>query len=348
MAITCKIGSRRFQFFNDIQVSLKYAAVGSPFSLKAYFDSQNPEHRELFKPFSYPSVELIDDDFGQILNGTGITTQFEDAAEQKMATLAGYSKTSVLGDCNLPIDQYPLEFNNLNLIEIAEKLCDPFGISVVLGPDTQKAGEVFRQIKIEQGQTIAGFLSKICAQKNLVLTHDVLGNLLIAAVVQTQQSKSLYTEGKTGVLSITANYNGQSMHNEIGVLKQQSVSGSNAAEGTIKNPYVSVYRPVVKNQSSGDDNNTEDALQNALANELKNIKVTIQQEGWGYIDRPSELILPNEILSVVSPENYIFNETQLFIEEVTLNENNEKQTATIQCTLPEAYNGKIPEKSIFE
>jgi prophage tail gpP-like protein len=135
------------------------------------------------------------------------------------------------------------------------------------------------------------------------------------------------------------------MHSDITVIKQADSDGGNAGEATIKNPYVPfVFRPKVVTQNSGDDNDTEQAAKNILAAELKNLTLTIVTDRW---ELDGKMLKPNNIISVLNPEVYIYKKTNWFIEQIDYTGDQEKTVATLKCVLPEVYNGGTP-KSIVE
>ena len=111
----------------------------------------------------------------------------------------------------------------------------------------------------------------------------------------------------------------------------------------MRNPYVinNVYRPKVVTQSSGDDIDTKQVAMNALAQELKNLSLSIQIDRWSI--KKDGIIRPNTIITVINPDIYLYKESRWFVEEVTMVGNEDSATATLKCVLPEAYNGNMPE-----
>jgi hypothetical protein len=72
--------------------------------------------------------------------------------------------------------------------------------------------------------------------------------------------------------------------------------------------------------------------------------LTISIDRW---DLNGKVIRPNNIISILAPHLYIYKKVNWFIESVEYTGNNEKQTAVLNCVLPEVYNNS-PVKSIFE
>lgn len=341
MGVILKIKNRKFDFFNKTEVVLKYANIASTFSFSAYFDSESSEHKRLFKPLTYPPVTVETENGIRLITGVVLGSSFSSEPKQKLASISGYSKTGVLMDCPIPVSEYPIQFDGLSLFEISQKLCKPFGISVILGSNTESANDLFDEITSTNTKSIAQFLSETAAQKNLFLTHSSRGNLFIKSTIKTTRPKATFEYGVPGN-SLSMSVSGQGMHNEITVQNQASISGNNASEETVRNPFVSAFRPTTKSQSSGTDTDTVSAVQNALVNEYKKIRLTIKIDRWTW-PGTNEIMKPNNIISVHDHDLFLFRKRNFFVEEVALKEDAKNgQTATLKCVIPEVYNGKKP------
>ena len=78
--------------------------------------------------------------------------------------------------------------------------------------------------------------------------------------------------------------------------------------------------------------------------ELKDaISFTIKLDRWKINNK---LIKPGDIITITSPENYVYKKTRLFIDEVNFKGDSKETTATLKCVLPEVYNKEIP-RNIF-
>jgi hypothetical protein len=51
---------------------------------------------------------------------------------------------------------------------------------------------------------------------------------------------------------------------------------------------------------------------------------------------------PNNVIAVVSPENYIFNKTNFFVDRVKLILDEKKEVAELDCVLPQVYSNEDP------
>jgi prophage tail gpP-like protein len=348
LKISDRFKNRKIDFFNNFSLNLAHDTAASAFNFNFYFDPENIEHKEFACITHYHIVELFYFD-ELVVTGNIINNKFRVSSVKELSGVNGYSLPGVLGDCEIPIELYPLQTDGLSLREIAQRLIKPFGIKMIVDPAvSSKMDKSFDTSTASESQTVISYLVELASQKDIIISHDEKGNLLFteaktdkAPIIDFDLSKAV----PVGT-SFDFEVDGQSMHSKITVQKQASVDGGNAGSQTIRNPYVlqSVHRPTVKSQSSGDDNDTSLAANRALSNELRAVKLTITTDRW-VID--GKVIRPNNTITIIAPHLYIFKKTKFFIESVSLTGDNVKTTAVLNCVLPEVYNGKVPE-SIFK
>lgn len=338
-----KINNKDFEYYDNLVVNLRYNAVASSFSFGVAFNPADVAHREIFRPFAYPSV-VVQHNGETLVTGTLWPTNFTDAPEDELTGVAGYSKTGVLEDSSIPKEAYPIQYNGLTLKQIAERLIQPFGIKLIVDSSVAKlANSVYDTSTASETSGVKAFLSELCGQKNIILTHDEKGNLVLTKTPAVQTPVFDFVYGMPGT-KLDLQLEGQSIHSDIIVRKQASIDGGNAGHSSIKNPYgAALYRPLSIKQSSGTDNDTALAAKNKLAEELRAIKLTIQTDRW---DVNGRLFKPGMIVTAKADELYLFSKTNFFIESVDFSGNNTSETATLTCVLPEKYTGGTP-KNIF-
>ena len=347
LKINDRFRNRKVDFFNEFTLNLVYNSNASQFRFNYYFDPYNIEHKEMSCVTHFHEVTLEHEGI-KLLTGVITNQSFKQSSVKELASFSGYSKPGVLSDCNIPPSIYPLQSDGLSLNQISNKLIQPFRknykLDYKIDPSVlSKMNQSFETSTASETQTIMDYLSEIAKQKNIIISHDVDGNLLFTEA-KTDKKPILefdLREGSIPGTNFTMSYDGQGMHSHITMQKQADMDGGNAGEETIRNPYVigSVYRPTVKTQTSGNDNNTLSAGQRALANELKGVTLTIETDSW-IVD--GKMLEPNNTITIIAPELYIYRKETFFIESINY-EGNEKQTiATLNCVLPEVYNGKKP------
>lgn len=338
-----KAGNRQLNTYNDVHLQLNYEGVASAFSFLCYFDPDNAEQKELFKPGTYKPV-TIEHEGELLLTGVILAYSFNSSSVKDLVRISGYSNTGVLGDCEIPVSAYPLQQNKLSLKQITEKIIKPFGLKLVVDSIVSKeANKEIAKSTSDDNQSVRSYLCALANQRQVIVSHTAKGELLLTRE-QVNQSPVYHFDGSLPAVGMSLNFDGQRMHDKISLIKQATKRGKgNAGQSTITNPYVSVYRPTVKRQTSGQDVDTQLGTRNILSAELKGVELTIELDRW---DINGQLVKPNQVITVTNPELHIYNKARFFITSVDYRGNNEAQTATLKCVLPEVYNGDTP-KNIF-
>lgn len=344
-----RINNKEFEFFNDFTLTLNYNNVASTFSFRAFFDPLNTDHRGLFKPFTYPRIQVRSDEGELLLTGFVVNNTFTDSSKDELVTLSGYSLPGVLEDCEIPIELYPLQSDGKTLKEITEAIIRPFGLNLVISSDvSDRANQVYEKNVADEGQSIKSYLSELAAQKNIVLSHTAAGSLLFTQA--RVKSKAVAHLGESlSSTKLALSTTGQPMHSTITVQKQVDLENDNAGEETIVNPFVTTtFRPKTKSQNSGDDIDTVQALRNSLSSEISNIKLKIDTDRWEWIKNGvTEIMKPNNIITVHNHNIYIYRITKFFVESIVFTGNKNAETAALNCVIPEVYNSQTP-SNIFD
>lgn len=336
-----KVAGKKVDFFEGVNVTLKYDGIASTFGFAFPFDPENPDHKEICRPLAYHDC-TVEYNGETLITGTILSPKFTDSATPGMVAITGYSKTGVLEDCSIPLECYPLQSDSINLKDITERVLKPFGLKLIVDPLV--ADDVNKKYKNSTGgdtQSCKGYLSELASQRNIILTHDNLGNVVMTRAKASQSSVYDFSKETKGVV-YDLEVNGQSIHSTIHVQKQQTKKKA-GAKGDSAIKFIKAFRPKTLKQTSTDDLNTDFAARNSRAEELASIKLNIDIEGW---ELSAGIIRPNTIITVLNPSIYLYNRTAFFVESVTYSLNAEGRFATLQCVLPEVYNGKEP-KNIF-
>jgi len=336
-----KIDGKQYDFFNEVNVSLKYDSIASAFSFSFYFDPSNIEHKRLLEPLKYKPC-TIEHEGELLITGTLISCGFNSSDKPSLVGVGGYSKAGVLEDCEIPTSNYPLQTQNLKLRDIATRLLKPFNIPFKV--DSIVSASMDRTIAettANEKQSVKSYLTELAGQRHIIMSHNEKGEVIFtkANTVQKPLIEFNLSNGLIPATSMTLDVNGQAMHSQITVIKEASADGGNAGQATIRNPFVNVFRPSVKVQTSGDDNTTSQAARMELSKELSNIKLTIQLDRWTI---NGKIIRPNNIVSVTNPELYIYHKTNFFIESVTFKGNEKEQTSVLTCVLTSVYDNSTP------
>lgn len=350
------INRQNVTFFTAGSISLKLDSIASTFSLSCRFNPENDLHKELFKPLQYLDIEIFNSKEKKIFTGTILNHSFRSNKDFNLVVITGYSRCGILEDVTIPPSMWPLENVNLSLKQIAQKLCNAYGIGLVIGSNAgnvnvygtetegltteQKAEVLYPKTVASPSDTVKGYLAKLCAQRNILLSHDVNGNVVLFK--PNDQANPKYFFNSENTIEMSSDYNGQGMHSEINVVRQPSEenAGVSTVDKTI-NPLIGKYRPTTKVLSSGGDTDTKKAADNELASELQNITRSLKLKGL------FDDLLPGDIVNTHEHGTYSFAYSRYMVSEVTLNFNEKEETTDLQLRLPETYTGKIPANILF-
>lgn len=343
LKINDRIRNRLVEHFNSFEVNLSFDSVGSTFAFDFYFEPNNNDHKELLCIGHY-HIATLEFNNELVLTGNIVSQKFNSASARQYVSLGGYSLAGVLEDCNIPVSSYPLQFDGLSASQIVSKLLQPFGIKHSIESSVSSdMNAVIETSTASESETVKGYISKICSQKNVIISHNEKGELVFTRLNYKQKPVLELDTTKGNSYPATnfgLSYDGQNFHSHITVVMQ--ADSENAGEYTIRNPYVinSVYRPKTVIQSSGNDNDSSKVARQALAQELKGMKLTIELSTWIV---NGKIIRPGALITVLNPEIYLYKKTTWAVESVSLKGNNKSYTATLTCVLLEVYTNKTPE-----
>lgn len=362
-----RIRNRKVEFFNEFTLHLKFNSIASNFQLEYFYDPDVVETKEMSCIGHYHICYLYHN--GKLLlTGYILSIKFHSKKTKQLVSISGYSLPGFLNDCNIATNQsvdtaidevgnlkwktaiprpygYSLQNDGLSLRQIAEKLLAPFKLGIVIDPSVASLmDEVFEETTAKATESIANYLTDLAAQKNIIITHNELGNVVFTRVsIRLVPILDFDISGGDVIpgVEFDLGFNGQAMHSQITVFKEKDPDEENAAENTVSNPFVPfVFRPRTIIQNSGSDVDSSLAARNARAMELRAVELNISLNQWE--DKNGNIIKPNNTVSVINPEIYIFNKTEFFIEEVELKGNQKAFTSKLHCVPKSVYDGSEP------
>jgi prophage tail gpP-like protein len=336
-----KIENKFFNHFSNLTLKFNLDTFASVFSFDARFDPFNVEHQKIFKPLTYPKIEIFSNDMDLLLTGNIVNNDFTSTKTPQLVSFSGYTKSGILEDVTIPDSVYPLEKNNQSLSEISAQLLKPFGIGQLIERNvSNEMNLVYEKAVAQPTQSVASFLTQLASQRNIVIGHTKKGDVYyFKAFIGSKPVKS-YDE--SNLLSSKMAINGRAFHSDITVRRQPSDenAGVSTVDG-VKNPNVEQIRSVCKILSSGDDTSTIEAAQNVLAAELRGVQLGLE------LPKIDTSILCGQIIEFINPELFIYKKQKFVINEIIYKEDSEADTMTVNCLTPEAFTGGIP-TNIFE
>lgn len=335
--VALRIDGKRFRYWESVNIT---RALDSPDSLAftAPFEPEDAEFRESFRPFSFRDLELS---IGGERIFTGVLVNPTPQAQDQRFTVdvSGYSLPGVLQDCTPPSSAWPVEFDGLNLRDIAAAVCEPFGIGVYfLG----NPGAAFEREAMQPGGTIFSFLKPLAQQRGFVLGSTPDGLLRILEADSTTPPVARLREGESPLLSVTPQFSPQQYFSHITGMETVGV-GFEGSQYTVDNPHLSgVVRPntfQVTDAQGGEVKRATEAKMGRMFGDV--VSYTAQVATWRTPD--GELWAPNTTVTVLAPHSMIYSEYRFLIRKVEFDRDANQKTATLTLALPGSYSGEIPE-----
>lgn len=310
------------------------------FSFSSTWNENSEQTRNAFRPFSYPTFDVyFDDDL--VFTGKALPPTPSVQPASQTINVQGYPLCGILVDSCLPPSLFPAEYSGLDLKQIAETVCEPFGIGVVV---QGSVGAAFEKVEVGLEDKVWDFLSKLAEQRNMFLTNTVDGNLLIYSP-KVEAVSATFRQGELPFISCSPEFDGQSMYSHItGYTKTTNTADSQ--KYTYENKLLinkGVLRCFSKQIDDADAGTLEESVK-ALAGKMFAKCVKYKLTVSGHRDKNGRLYRENMAVSVKAPGAEIYRETKLLADEVTLTRDDRggEQTA-FTLVLPESRTGALPE-----
>lgn len=258
--------------------------------------------------------------------------------------IQGRDKTGDLIDCTA--FHQPDQWKNVDLMQIAKILCDPFGIKVSAEVDV---GPRFDVVKLQQGETVFAALDRLARFRKVLLCPGIAGGLLITqagrnrASVRLQQGVNI--KSGSGVLDTSQRYSNY-------IVKGQNVSSKTEdgeleahAEARVTDSGIGRYRPIVVMAETGATNGSaaERATWEANVRLGRSATASVTIRGWRQ-GLAGPLWKPNLLVGVKS--SFLRMDGDMLIRQVTYKRSGSSGT---ECELslisPQAFSPEPPDKA---
>lgn len=331
------IDGTKYGYWSDLEITRSIDTF-STCSFKAPFQPERKDFRETFRPFSFKPLQLLVASAG-LFKGSlvGIHPQVE--ANSSTVDVTGYALPAVLADCNAPASSVPHQFSNVSLRTIAEALAKPFGIPVDFrdGPTTK-----VRRMKLDEEKKIFDFLTEIAKQQNRVFSNTADGVLLCWKSVAVGHPVATIIDEQP-LTGVTATFNPQEYFSEITGFGTRKV-GSKGAKHTEKNRWLpGVLRPSSFKIDDGDPASVPEATRARLGRMFANMASWTIDDLPTWRDPQGDIWEPNTTIMIAAPRAMIYRRTELLIRSVSLKQNGEKESASLEVVLPGAFSGEVPD-----
>lgn len=333
------IGGKKFTGFTGCTLTRSVKGVDA-FSFSSKWDAGDKALRDAFRPFSFTDCEVLYDG-DTIFKGMMLPPTPQISPSSQTITVQGYPRCGVLIDSCLPPSLYPAEYNGLDLKQIAETVCGPFGVGVDFEGD---AGAAFEKVSVELNDKAWDFLSKLADERGFSMTNRLDGRLLIYKP-EVKETSAAFIQGEVPFISCAPDFDKQGMYSHVtGYTKTTAEAESQKYtyenKLLINQGVLRCYATAVDDAEAGDiESATKAVVAEMFANCVK-YKLTVS----GHRDKNGRLYRENMAVSVKAPGAEIYRETKLLVDDVTLKRDDSAGLTTeFTLVLPGARDGSLPE-----
>ena len=331
------IGGKKFQYWNEILITRSIDAPPA-IELSAVWEPSNKELRDVFRPFSFKPIDIFLGD-KKLFTGDMTTATPSTRNDGSTITASALGKTAILSDCTPPASAFPLSFDDQSLDAIAAALISPLGIAVEFEAG---AGAPFDRVELQTGDQLMALIVKLAQQRAVVVGETVDGAALFTKADSTGTPVAVLSADAPPVLQIDANFNTQNYYSHITAIAP-TIVGLKGEQVTVKNPYLTnILRPFTF-QADDSGNETLQQIAEAKAGRMfaNMVSWSVSVATWYKPD--GSTWQPGETVKLSGDTAMIYRPTVFLIRSVTLAQNQNSRTATLNLVLPGGFAGVIPE-----
>lgn len=339
------VNGKKYRGWSEIQVTRAMDAIAGAFNISLTErwagDGETPSQIE-----AWP---ILNGDRCQVtINGEALVDGYIDqfrpsfSATDHTIEVQGRDKTCDIIDCTA--FHQPDQWKNINLLQIAKILCDPFGVSVRADVDV---GEKFDVIKLQQGETVFAALDRLARFRKVILSPDVAGGVLITRAGQTrstvrlQQGVNIKSAG--GVLDTSQRFSNYIVKGQNTSSKTEDAELEAHAEARVTDSAVTRYRPLVVMAETGATNGSasERATWEANVRLGRSATASVVLRGWRQ-SPGGPLWHPNLLVSVTS--SFLRMDGDMLIRQVTYRRTSSGGTEVeLSLVSPQAFSPEPPD-----
>lgn len=328
------VGSNEFKFWSSFKLNRNIDTLDT-FEFEAPY-GENAGIKDIIKPLQFKPCQIFIDD--RLVTTAVIVGVLPTLGNENTVSVTGYAKPGVMNDCSIAHENYPIEYRDQTLQQIATDMSSFYGVGVVF---TANSGAVFEKVKPEPGESPFNFLIKLAKDRGFLISSTASGKLLFRKAATNPRTTTL-KQGHTPLLSVTPDINPQGYYSSITGLAPGSII-KDAEAVTVNNARLKVNRPFVykiQQKLSGAD--LQDAVKWKIGLMIANaMKYSISVQGLR--DEHGRIWETNTYINLTAPGAYVNNETTFIIKNLTLDKSGSDIT-TMNLVLPESYSGEIPKR----
>ena len=335
--VSIVIDGYEFKGFTAYEINLNYDCLDS-FSFTAPLDIASKEIAEALEPFAFKTCDIYYE--GELLlKGTLLTPDPQLTGEATEINFQGYPLCGILNDCTIPLAEYPAEYSDLDIKEIAVPIGESLGITVLFEGNT---GEPFTKVSIEPTEKILDFLVKLSKQRDLIFTNDEKGRLLFFKH-KDKKAFANFEQGKKPLLEIRPKFKAQEFFSHI-IGFSKSDADHECEQFIYENQYL-IGKGITRCKTIIVDDAEESDLEasvKAYAGRMFADCVSFELDCHGHKNADKKVFKKGMTVCVKAPGAMIRKETNFIAKNIKLKRDTSGNSTTMTLILPGSYSGDIP------
>jgi len=337
--VTILIDNKEFREWTTVNVTsdvgkFKTATFTTP------FEAEIIDFKEIFRPLAFKQISIYVGG-SRIFRGRMVKIDPVITPDSKILNVSCYSLPGVLQDCTLPPSVYPLQFlEEPNLKQIADRVCKPFGISVVQAVDV---GSAFEEVTCGVSSKVFSFLSGLAKERGVLLSDTDDGELLLQTGALDGNPVAILKQGESPLISIAQDFKPQSMFTHITAVGNYYAGDGDGTSSVINHGtlFTNSFRPMTYTLSDTRQGQVQTAAIAEYGRMLANV-INYNVEVTGWRDPDGDLWSPNSIIQIEAPDAMIYKPYNFMIKSVSFSKTSDKDVTSMVLTLPGLLAGVIP------
>lgn len=325
------------------RISRAMNQIASGFVFDVPFDYTNKAQIDLFRPYSWYTVQLY---IGGELYITALASKWDYDQIAGIATIEARTLPGELIEC-MGIRSSQVFASGLTLLKICQEVARPYGITcysadgtggIVRGEPADNGG-TYGRVEQDLSETDADFLQRLAMEKGFLLTSLPDGNLLLCRANTKDKPSSALIQGEYPVNWVQSSHDGSKRFSKwLGYTDEAGVTGS---KRSLTDTTVPRNRGYAFKATDAEEGNLQTAVQWRMSKSIaESYGVTVNVSGWR--NRDGDLWKENMKVTLYAPAAFIFTEREYIIEQVELIKDDSGDTATMRLVIPESYTTTMP------
>lgn len=330
--LTLQIGTALYTGWRSVEVRRSISKMASTFKLDLT-DAWGTE----------PYIFIEDTSVKILVGGEELITGYIDSIDPNIdsknydLSISGRCRTGDLIDCSAV--NKPGTWKKLNILQICQRLTEPFGINVSM---VEAPGDAIAEVTITAGQSPFDVLEPLCKEKALLPLGNVQGNLFLTVAGNEDANDSLtYGGDNANVITVGGKFDYKQRFSNYYVKGQRKSEGDGWNRSTVNiygeatDQNIGRYRPKLFTTNSLLTNNAaaKRAAWEAQVRAGKSNTLNVMVGDW----RQSNGDLWRENLNVYVYIPVLRVSAEMIIEEITYVLNDSGRTCSMKLVSPDTF-----------